>query len=302
MKKIWVVIVTFNEGEKVIECLKSLVKCDMSEGSELKILIVDNYSINNTITQIKNLKIKNLSVIKNKVNLGFAKAVNIGVKKALKNKADYILLLNPDTIVRKNFLTPLLETLKRPKAGICGPKILFESISSSKKAKIWSAGGKLDKVRFSGGLIGHNEEDQRQYNVKKSVDFISGTCMLIKKQVFEKIGFLAEDYFLYYEDVDFCFQARKAGYRVVYNPSSVIYHFGSFTINKDSKIMQYYLARNRLLFLSKYAPLKMKIREIIRLPKTIGEHLKSQQTWAIYGILDFFLRRQGMKKELHGKV
>ena len=320
MKKIWVVIVTFNAGEKVVECLKSLFHCKTGGlDHELKIVVVDNHSTDKSVefikkltssrvNRLKNKKINSLitskstiKLIENKTNLGFAAASNIGIKKALKSKADYILLLNPDTTVKKNFLTPLLEVLKRPKAGICGPKILFESASNSKKPKIWSAGGKLDKIRFSGGLIGHNEEDRGQYNAKKSVDFISGTCMLIKKQVFEKIGFLAEDYFLYYEDVDFCFQAGKVGYRVIYNPLSIIYHFGSFTINKNSKIMQYYLARNRLLFLSRYASLKIKIREIIRLSKTIDEHLKNQQTWAIYGILDFFLRKRGMKNELHGK-
>lgn len=313
--KISVVIVTFNKGQKAVECIKSLQQCDFKNFlSQLKVLVVDNASINNTVKIIKKIQDSKdsklqLELIENKENLGFGVASNIGIKKALQHKADYVLLLNPDTTVQKDFLKPLLQVIKRPEIGICGPKILFFSSprrrlfgdSRSVLGRIWSAGGEIDQKRYSGGLIGYGEKDEGQYSKEKEVDYISGTCMLVKSIVFEKIGFLNEDYFLYYEDAEFCLRARRAGFKVVYVPSSVIYHYGSYTTGRGSQMMQYYLARNRLYFLEKNAPFTIRLREMVRMPKTIWEHLNRKERAALLGIRDYLFRKRGIKEEFHSR-
>lgn len=218
-----------------------------------------------------------------KENIGYGRGISRIVKKQLANY-DYFLVLNPDTIVHKGCIAILAQELKRNnKSGIVGPKIL------DGQGRIWSVGGEIDPKRYSGGLIDFGKKNKIYKEKVISVDYVSGTAMLIRREVFENIGPFAEDYFLYYEDVDFCQRARKAGWGVVVIPEAVITHIGSTTTGHGSPLMHYYLARNRLLFMEKFAPFKIKIRELFRLPKTIKESNK----YELYGIRDFLLKKVG---------
>ena len=243
--------------------------------------------------------------------MGFSGGVNRGIKYALKNGAEYMMLLNQDAVVEKGAIEELVRVIKQDKRiGICGPLVLNSDKS------IWSAGGIVDKKRYSaghifklhvvchpelgsgsqsieipkqvrndGGRARNDSECEKQYEV----EFISGCAMMIKKQVFEKIGFFDEPFFLYYEDADFCFRAKKAGFKSVFVPQAVVYHYCRKSADKE-KNKQYFMARNHLLFLKKHAPLKIKIREMIRLPKTIYEHLSRGEIHALLGIKDYFLK------------
>jgi len=240
------IIVHFGQDKYLRQCLESLKKVE-KENFEVEIIVVDN----------------------NKKNLGFAGGANKGIKKALKNKnTQYIFLLNNDTIVEKKALTKLLKTAKKNNVGIVGPKIL------STQATLESLGGTLDKNRFSAILINpiHPISPIKPINL----DFISGTAMFIKRAVFEKIPSFDERFFLYYEDVDFCLRARKAGFRLAVNPKAIVYHHHSASTGQNSSLKQYYLARNHLLLVEKHAPLKIKLRELLRLPKTLLEHYQKK--------------------------
>lgn len=220
-----------------------------------------------------------------KKNLGYGGGINRILKNILK-KYDAFFILNPDIILGRNCLNSLIEILKGDaRIGIVGPKILDGS------GKLWSLGGELDKTRYSGGLIGYGKKNGSTLLTNKinHVDFISGTAMLIRKEVFEKIGLFAEDYFLYYEDVDFCFRARQAGFDLAINTNAVITHFASRTVGKDSPQMLYYLARNHMLFVERFASLQVKLHELFRLPKTVYQERK----YGRLGIRDYFLRRFG---------
>lgn len=215
-------------------------------------------------------------------NLGYGEGINTIIREKL-DTYDYFLILNPDIAIAKGFLAKLLETLKEnPQVGIVGPKILDES------GKIWSLGGKLDKNRYSGGLVGYGSMDKKEKTVLP-VDFVSGTAMLIRRDVFEEIGLFSTDYFLYYEDVDFCLRTKRAGFASVVNPEAKITHFASRATGKDSPLMQYYLARNHLLLVERFAPLRVKLHELARLPKTLYE----ARAFEVLGIRDYFLRRFG---------
>lgn len=207
MKKLSIIIVDYRSKPFIDDFLKSLGKAIMPEGWQKEIIIIDN----------------------NRINRGFAKAVNMGIRKA--GKFDAILLLNPDTLVDKGFLVPLLSS----EADICAPLIKF------RRQGKWlnDFGGKVN-LNFG-----------RCYHVYKSqkIDFVSGCAMLIKRPVWQKIGFLNENYFLYFEDVDYCLRAKKAGFKVEVEPRSIITHF----LNEKRSVWQkYQLLRNNLRFINRW--------------------------------------------------
>lgn len=283
MLKVSVVILTFNNEETIEKVLKSLRFLK----SGFKIIVVDNKSTDNTISRIK--KFENIKLIENKSNLGFSAGNNVGIKYALDQSADVIFLLNPDTIISKTFLKNFNEStetlLRTHMVGVVGPKICDED------GTIWAVGGKLDKKRYSAYLVGNGKEDSGQYNSNLGLDYISATAAFIKREVFEKIGLFKDDYFLYYEDVDFCQRAFRAGFKLAIDPNISIIHYASSSVGKNSAVMQYYMARNHMLFLERFAPLSIKIRELIRLPKTLYQ-IRGEK-YELLGLRDYFLRRFG---------
>lgn len=283
--KVFAIIVNFNGKEYISHCLKSFRQLSVEN---FKIIVVDNNSTDGSVEMIRRQFTK-VGVIQNKINVGYAGGANKGVKLALQESADYVLLLNNDTVFDKNFLSTLLEVSgKKLKVGILGPKIYFYD----NPKKIWFAGGIIDRKRFTGSHIGYKEKDNGQYNDPREVDFITGCTMFIRREVFEKVGFFDRRYFMYYEDVDFCVRAKRAGFKIVFVPQSVLYHKIAKE-KENSPLMSYLLARNHFLFLEKNAPLKIKIHEFFRLPKTLYEHYRKNEKFALLGIRDYFLRRFG---------
>lgn len=207
--------------------------------------------------QIKKLNIKNSKIyhIKNKRGEeGYARGINKGIKKALKDKKDVFIILNPDISLRKMTARQLFEPAEHFDIwGFC----------MKQKNKLYY-GGEIDKWRMSGGLI--SRKPKKRFIDR---DFVSGSLICIKKEVFDKIGFWDEKYFLYYDEVDYCFRARKTGFKVGIDSTITYDHFEKSDENNPLK--DYYLRKNRLLFLIKYGSLQQKLYEIIRLPKTILE-------------------------------
>lgn len=281
MFKIYIIILTFN-NEKTIEALLSSLSVFKSG---FKIIVVDNKSSDKTISKVK--KYPQIILIENKKNIGFSAGNNIGIKYALNKKADIVFLLNPDTVVHKDFLRNFDVSTKKllESNDIIGTKVFSED------GKIWSIGGMVDKKRYSSYLLGYGQKDSNKDDFTMKIDYVSATAIFIKKEVFEKIGFLKEDYFLYYEDVDFCQRARKSGFKLAIDKNISIIHKASSSVGKNSPVMQYYMARNHMLFVERFAPLTIKIRELVRLPKTIYQARNKKHE--LIGIGDYFLRRFG---------
>lgn len=224
-------------------------------------------------------------VIRNEENLGYGGGNNIGIRSALSMGGEYVLILNPDVIIKKKSIEILKNILiNNDQIGVVGPKIL------SPDGSIWSRGGKIDPIRYSAGLIDYGSLDRDVDKKIVDVDFVSGTAIMVKREVFEKIGLFDERYFLYYEDVDFCLRAKKAGFRVALVSSSRITHYESLIIGKRSSLKKYNMSRSRILFMSKFASKKIKFREIIRFPKTVFEYLREENLPGLLGMLDFILR------------
>ena len=219
--RLTIVIVIHNNVASILQCLNSLKKYISKEN----VLVIDNFSQDQATEIIQKTFLK-LTVIKNSKNLGFAVAVNQGARIA---KGEYLVFLNPDTVIKKNCIEEMLRFIKKKKdAGVVGCRVLnpdgslqpscgsFPTISNIILDRI----PVLNKL-FKTELI--RQEDF--YNKEQSPDWISGVFFMIRRDVFERLGGFDEKYFLYVEDVDFCYRARKAGYKIYYNPKVEIIHY-----------------------------------------------------------------------------
>lgn len=253
MKQVYIILINYNNYKDTIQCVASLRKINYNSYT---IVIVDNSSMDDSAAHLKS-ELKDCILIESKKNLGFAGGNNIGMKYALKKGADFILLLNNDTLVEKNFLSNMVAAFSKGKdIGIVGCKIMYYPQTN----KIWFGGGKIDWFKFIGIHFGMRENDTGQVDLEKEIDFMTGCCMLIKREVVEKVGGLPEEYFMYFEDVDYCVKVKEGGYKIWYNPKAVIYHkIGLSSGGEESPFAIKWCTRNRLIFMSKY---KFKVNKI----------------------------------------
>ncbi|GIW64862.1 MAG: hypothetical protein KatS3mg092_0795 [Patescibacteria group bacterium] len=211
-------------------------------------------------------------------NKGYAAGVNIGLKKAINDGFDLFLICNYDISFNNLKIKEILEA---------GKFFDIWGLAMKQEGKIYY-GGEIDRWRMSGGLI-DKKPKQRFF----SVDFVSGSLMIIKKNVIDKVGFFDESYFMYYEDVDYCYRAKKAGFKIGVDTKLIYDHFEISKTNNPKK--NWYLFKNRLKFFLKYSTPLQKIREIIRIPKTIYEEIKKRIfylnffTYNIFSILNKLL-------------
>ena len=257
MKKVAIIILNYKNSKDTIECVESLEKIKYKN---FEIIIVDNDSRDESIETLRSyFKDKHIVLESNK-NGGFAYGNNIGIKYALENGADYILLINNDTTVEENFLDVLVETAEKDKnIGITTGLIM----NYYDRNKIWYNGGEIDWNKFYGYHLNERGNFSTVEEIKE-ITFATGCLMLIRKEVFETVGLLPEEYFMYYEDVDFCAKLADNGYKIIYNPRSVIYHkISNSSGEAESPFAIEWNTRNRLKFMMKYKE-KVSYRRYIR--------------------------------------
>lgn len=242
--KVSIIILNRDGKEFIIPCLKSVLK---TEYPNFEVIVVDNGSKDGSpqIIEKKFGRQKNFKLIKSPINLGFAGGNNRGGESA---SGVYLMFLNNDTKVRKEWLKSLIKAAESyPRFGAGSPK----QLSLVKKERIDALGGTLDRFGWS-KKEGYKEKDQGQYDQMKEVFYAQGSCLLVKKNLFEKVGRFDEDYVIYYEEVDLCWRIRLFGYKVLFIPQSVIYHFGGGWQKKQPKNPFFYLLRrNHLMTLMK---------------------------------------------------
>ena len=245
MKKVSIVIVNYNGLIHNEECIKSILG---SSYKNIEIVIVDNKSTDKSIEKLRDIFKEKITIIVNEENSGFAGGTNVGIKYALNNGADYVLLLNNDTIIDSKMIEIMVKA-SNINNSVISPKIYY----FDNKDMIWSAGGEIKWNRGYTIQYGMNEIDKGQFNERKDIDFATGCCMLIPKNIVNEIGLMPEEYFLYFEDTDYCVKIKKAGYQIIYEPEAFMYHKVSATTGgEDNKNYVYYFSRNRLEFNKKY--------------------------------------------------
>lgn len=293
MKKIAVVTVNYNTQEDTIKFLESLKKVNKQD-LKLEIIVVDNASK-------KPLELpeefKDIILIRLDENLGFTGGYNRGIDKAIKLGNEYILIINNDTLVDPDLIKNLIEPLeKNERIGLTVPKIYFAKGHEFHKDRykkdelgkvLWYAGGNIDWANSTTKHIGVDEVDIGQHNNQGETGFATGCCMMIKTETLKEVGLFDNNYFLYFEDADLNERIKKAGYKIYYVPSAILYHANAASSGSGSLLHDYYLSRNKMLFGLKYAPLRTKIALIKESLKLIFKGRPYQRK----GIIDFYLRR-----------
>jgi len=290
--KITIVILNYKDLASTLECLDSVKR--LNKGSiTIKVIIVDNGSRDGSVEELS--KIKDIDFIQNETNLGYSGGNNIGIKKALARNADYVLILNNDTIVDQDLVLNLIKGAIN--GDIVSPKIYFAKGFEFHKKRynnkdlgrvIWFAGGRIDWKNVIGHHIGVDEVDRNQFERPKEIEFATGACMFVKSDVFNKIGLFDEKFFLYLEDMDFCLRAKKAGFKIIFEPKAKLWHKNALSLGgSGSKAQDYYISRNRLLFAVKHASFRTKLAVIRQMLKSINNEQKRK------ALIDFFTFRFG---------
>ncbi len=238
--KVDIVILTYNGRQDTIECLKSLRKLDYSE---YRITVVDNGSSDGAADEVAE-KFPEVNLIRSPENLRFAGGNNLALKRTLEEDFEYALLLNNDTILEPDFLTHLVDTAEsNPNIGLVAPKMRYFDPPDT----IWFGGGRM-KVRLARMRhIGIGKKDDGSYDAPGEMSFLNGACLLVKCEVFRKIGLLDEGFFLYGEDQDLCIRAVQAGYKLYYQPKAVIHHKVSRSTPTYRKLQYRYQSWFRLI-------------------------------------------------------
>ena len=309
--KVSIIVLNWNGWQDTLTCLESLAAVTEPLFS---VSIVDNGSTDESVTKIREYLEKNSSLTTNYQllttgsNLGFAGGNNVGIKEALKNGAELIVLLNNDTKVEPGFLKELVTVAqKHHTIGMLNPKILHMEKGERTK-RFWFIGGEINWLRTQGTHRDYNKEDSGQLDHKEFLPskYATGCCVVVKRSVIEEIGLLSEDYFLYDEDVEWSLHARNAGWQCAVAPQAVIFHEGGSATSPGSPLYFRYHVRNGLLLSLKAAGLLTVICAFLwSIPRAQWQAVK----WLLFpekrlvahaiilGIRDAWLHRTGQIKE-----
>ena len=238
--KLSIITVNYNGYKDTCELIDSIPFDDSME-----VIVVDNASKENEANLIQK-RYPQVKVIRSEQNLGFAGGNNLGIKAA---KGKYLFLINNDTIFKDFSIQPLIDRLEsKSQIGMICPKIRF----------IWGTNPiqfagytPLSKITVRNQSIGFGEEDQGQYETAHPTPYAHGAAMLIKREALGKVGLMPEDYFLYYEELDWSMMFTRAGYQIWYDPACTIYHKESQSTGQKSPLRTYYITRNRLLLVKR---------------------------------------------------
>ena len=252
-----IVLVNWNSFELTKDSLESLGQTTFTN---YDCIVVDNGSVDCSGDLIEKT-FPQAIVLKSATNRGFTGGNNIGMEYAIEKGYQYIMLLNNDVAVEPNFIEPLIERLeKEASIGAVQPLIYFHH----DRNLIWNAGSTYNTLLGICATPNYNQKDPQHLcrNQEKKIDWITGCAFMIRSSVLKEVGTLKEGYFIYYEDVDLSFRIKKAGYKLSYVPSSVIYHIAGMSHKSKTKgkegfvspKVHYLNARNRIWCLKEHTP------------------------------------------------
>ncbi len=247
IQPLYTIVVNWNLKEDTINCVESLFAAGTLAG---QVVVVDNGSSDGSVETIRKRFSSSVHLIANEKNLGFGGGSNLGITFALECGANRVLILNNDTYVAPTFLRELEQAVHADDHyAIFGPVILFHDSPE----RIWYFGDRLLPGLLATNSLYRRQNDREDFPPIVSVDFISGCCMLIKRDVFEAIGLFDASYFMYGEDVDFCWRARRAGFRLAVATRAKMWHKVSLSAKRDQPTSRYLRIRNQNRFYRMHA-------------------------------------------------
>jgi len=227
-----IIVLNYNAGELLLNCIESIKK---SAYKNLEIIVVDNISTDKS-QKICKEKYPDIKLIQNNENFGYCEGNNIGIREA---KGDYIIILNPETIVETNWIEELISAYNKFGEGLYQPKHL----SLNEKTVYMSAGNMLNIFGF-GYAREKGNKDENQFNKIEEIGYASGTCLFTSSAVLKKVGLFDPFIFLYHDDLDLGWRASQLGIKSYYVPTSLIYHAESYSLKWNAEKF-YWLERNR---------------------------------------------------------
>jgi len=249
--KVSIIVPVWNGYAYLPACLDALLAQDCAD---FEVIAVDNASTDGSADLVAD-SYSQVRLIRNRRNMGFAGGCNVGLQAA---QGDVLVLLNQDTIARPGWLRSLVRALQEPRTGIVGCKILYPDGITIQHAGGW--------IQWPLGLsyhYGQGEQDIGQWDVPRAVEYVTGAAMAFRRDVLDRVGSLDQDFRPgYYEDTDFCFRAREAGYEIWYSPDAILVHEETTSLTDPMAISRAY-QRGRMRFVLKHMPPQRFLAEFV---------------------------------------
>jgi GT2 family glycosyltransferase len=256
------VVVTWNAREATMQCLESL--------RGVRVVCVDNGSSDGTYEAVES-GFRDVELIRNDRNLGYTGGTNVGIRRALERRADWVLLLNNDAVADAGLVGALRRaSVERPDAGVLACKVL-----SARRPELVEYAGATFRplLGYSGRQHGYGRRDDGRFDERRDVGRATGAAMAVSRAAIERVGLLDEELFMYVEDVDWCVRIRSAGFAIVFVPDARVYHYGASVFGgRRSPDSLYYHARNTLAISQRHRPLPSGLR-LLRETVVVATHL-----------------------------
>jgi len=288
------IILNTNRRADTLECLTSLLQ---STYARHKAIVLDNHSTDGSVEAIR-AAFPTVEIVALEQNLGYAGNNNVGIELALSQGADWVFVLNEDTILDPGCLEQLITVGESdPRIGIVGPMVYHHDEPSV----IQSAGGWLGP-KWNSLHLAKDEPDRGQFSTPHTVEWISGCAILVRRPVIEQVSMLDARFFYYWEETEWCVRARKAGWQIMHVPSAKLWHKGVQRNYHPKPSLTYYSTRNRLLFLTKHrAPLQAQVNAWAQIARTLTSwtvkpkwrSMREHRNAMWRGVLDFLQQRWG---------
>lgn len=282
MSLVTIISVNFNQPQVTLEFLDSISK--LTSAHPIELILVDNgSSLDNG--ELFTLRYPGLKYIRSEKNLGFAGGNNLGILEA---NGEFILFVNNDTELTPDMIDILIDELNRnPEIGLISPLILYHD---NKELVQYAGFTPMNYLTARNSSIGLRERDNNQYNISCETGFIHGAAMMCRKRDLELVGLMEENYFLYYEELDWCEKFRKAGKKIWFSGRAKIYHKESISVGKESPLKTYFMHRNRMLFVRKntgsFNTLAFGLFYLLIVsPRTILKHFRNDRNDLIFSVM-----------------
>jgi len=237
-----IVLINWNRYRDTLECVDSLRK---STYANIQIIVVDNGSVDESVGRLRE-RSSDYQLILSETNTGFTGGNNLGIERAMSIGADLIFLLNNDTLIESTAIERLVAAGQNDRsAGVVTPKIFFHP----ERHLLWAAGTSFDQGTLMGKNVGYRSKDAAEYSRSGYLDYAVGCALVIRREVIETVGALTEDYFANWEDVDFGLRVNRRGYKVLYEPSAIVWHKEAVAFGgMDNPQYVYYQTRSAFVF------------------------------------------------------
>jgi GT2 family glycosyltransferase len=279
-----IISVNYNQAEVTCELIKSIRKLSYKD---IEIIVVDNGSTEDP--SIIRQKYPEVNLIISPHNLGFAGGNNLGIKAAV---GDYLFFVNNDTELTPHIIEMLLERFEKDSdIGMVSPKIKFYD---HREIIQYAGYSEVNPYTARNHTIGKYEKDEGQYDLARVTPYGHGAAMMVRRDVINKVGYMPENFFLYYEELDWCEQIKNAGYKIYYEPRGVVYHKESTSIGNESILKTYFMTRNRILFMRRnthwwHFMIFLIFFTLFSIPKAIFKYILKHQKQHLKAFFDGFI-------------